>query len=133
MHNKKKRYHTLHINMLHKWHAPSTVCFAGEDREVDMEDDIPVWKEESSGTCVLGQDLEDSQWRQLQQMLEDYSDVLTSAPGCTTKTEHTIAVDDSAQPVRRPQYCLPHAYRHTVQKELDEMLKVGIIEPSVSS
>ena len=55
MHNKKKRYRTLHINMLRKWHAPSTVCFAGEDREVDMEDDIPVWKEESSGTYALGQ------------------------------------------------------------------------------
>ena len=62
MHDKKRRYRTLHINMLRKWHAPSTVCFASEDREVDMEDDIPVWKEESSSTYALGQDLEDSQW-----------------------------------------------------------------------
>ena len=34
--------------------------------------------------------------------------------------------------VRLPPYRLPHAYRVSVQKELKEMLELGIIEPTSS-
>ena len=38
----------------------------------------------------------------------------------------------TAKPIRLPAYRLPHAYRDEVKKELDEMLRNGVIEPSNS-
>ena len=35
-------------------------------------------------------------------------------------------------PVRQWPYCMPHAYRDTVERELEMMLKEGVIEPCVS-
>jgi hypothetical protein len=45
--------------------------------------------------------------------------------------EHRIHTGD-ARPVRLPAYRLPQAYHEDVQKELDQMLKEGIIEKSTS-
>ena len=38
----------------------------------------------------------------------------------------------SAKLVRQAPYRLPHTYRETVQEELLEMERVGVIEPSTS-
>ena len=45
--------------------------------------------------------------------------------------EHDVNTG-TARPVRLPPYRLPHAYRDTVKKEIEEMLQSGIIEPSSS-
>ena len=45
--------------------------------------------------------------------------------------EHHIETGDSS-PIRLTPYRLPHAYRETVRKELEEMQMQGIIEPSNS-
>ena len=45
--------------------------------------------------------------------------------------EHKIDTG-TARPVRLPPYRLPQAYRSTVQGEIQEMLREGIIEPSSS-
>ena len=58
--------------------------------------------------------------------LSDFGDVLTNEPGRMTITEHNIDTGD-ANPYR-----LPHAYRDTVCRDLQDMEESGIIEPSTS-
>ena len=57
--------------------------------------------------------------------------MLQNKPGKTNLVEYQIHTD-SAPPLRLPAYRLPYAYRDRVKKELDDMLKLGIIEPSAS-
>jgi len=60
-----------------------------------------------------------------------YTGTLTNKPGYTTLVEHCIQKGDS-NPIRLTPYRLPHVYRETVRRELEEMQTQGIIEPSSS-
>jgi hypothetical protein len=75
--------------------------------------------------------LSTSQCSDVQGILTEYNNVFSSNPGATQLAEHWIKTG-SAKPVRQPPYRLPQAYRDTVRKELQEMEKNGIIEPSRS-
>ena len=57
--------------------------------------------------------------------------MLKDEPGCTTIAEHSPETG-AATPIHQPPYWLPHAYRETVQKELEKMEAKGIIEQSSS-
>ena len=61
----------------------------------------------------------------------EFAVVFQAQPGKTDLVEHRIEVGDGPA-VRLPPYRLPHAYRDSVQKELKEMLELGIIEPTSS-
>ena len=71
------------------------------------------------------------QKKQVWELLEEYQDILTSNPGKTSLGEHRIEVTTD-QPVRTKAYPLPYAVRELIQKEVNEMLRMGIIEPSNS-
>ena len=67
----------------------------------------------------------------MQQILDEFTDVLQDKPGRTTIVEHIINTG-TANSVRLPPYRAPHAYKDNVESELKEMLESGIIEPSTS-
>ena len=46
--------------------------------------------------------------------------------------KHSITLT-TEEPIHSKPYSLPHAMQKEVEKELDDMLKLGIIEPSRSS
>lgn len=62
------------------------------------------------------------------QLVTEFSDVLTDVPGRTSIIEHEIKVisDDS---IRSKPYSVPHALKDTIKTEIDQMLKMGMIEP----
>ena len=72
------------------------------------------------------------QKKQVWELLEEYQDILTSNPGRTSLGEHCIEVTTD-QPVRTKAYPLPYAVWELIQKEVNEMLRMGIIEPSNST
>ena len=57
--------------------------------------------------------------------------MFSTKPGRTKLAEHRIKTG-TANHVRQTSYRLPHAYREDVKKDLEEMEKDGIIEPSAS-
>ena len=87
-----------------------------------------LWDDGTGAPPVVDQQLSTSQCSAVQGILTEYND---SNPGATQLAEHWINTG-SAKPVRQPPYRLPHAYRDTVRKELQEMEKNGIIKPSSS-
>ena len=95
------------------------------------DDEIPSWNSDQNGHHKIGDQLSVSQRSELQNILDEFADVLQDKPGRTTIVEHTINTG-MANPVRLPPYRVPHAYREMVESELKEMLDSGIIEPSVS-
>jgi len=65
-------------------------------------------------------------------LLEAFQDVFTDVPALTTLGEHSITLTTD-EPVHSKPYPIPHAMQQTVDKELENMLQMGIIEPSTSS
>ena len=138
MSDKKKRKRIFHVNMLRAWHTPQVTqsLWAGNEEEVEDDtegDDLVVWNSdaEASKQLMINEQLEDSQKIELLALLKEFDDVLQNTPGKTNLVEYRIHTD-SAPPLRLPAYRLPYAYRDRVKKELDDMLKLGIIEPSAS-
>ena len=72
------------------------------------------------------------QKKQAWELLKEYQDILTSNPGKTSLREHCIEVTTD-QPIRTKAYLLPYAVRELIKKEVNEMLRMGIIEPSNSA
>ena len=139
MHDKRNKHRVFHVNMLKQFHSSSDAhsSFLVKDiEECSMEndlpdDEIPSWNSGQNGQHKIGDQLSVSQRNELQQILDEFADVLQDKPGRTTIVEHTINTG-TANPVRLPPYRVPHAYRDMVESELKEMLDGGIIEPSAS-
>ena len=67
----------------------------------------------------------------LDNLLEEFHDVITENPGRTDIVNHRIYTGDS-QPLRSPVYRLSGDRRQSLRKQLDEMLADGRIVPSCS-
>ena len=67
----------------------------------------------------------------MNQTLNDFKDVLTDIPGGTNLGKHVIKLTDQ-KPIRSKPYPIPHALRNGVNKEIETMLKMGVISQSDS-
>ena len=76
-------------------------------------------------------DLNEDQQREVRQLLEEYSDVLTDIPGKTNLAQCNIELTDDI-PFRVKAYAVPYALKKEMDKEVSEMMKADIIESSVS-
>ena len=63
--------------------------------------------------------------------MRKFADVFSTKPGKTELIEHHIETGHT-KPIKLPPYRVPQAFQAIVRQELKEMLKQGIIEPSVS-
>ena len=68
---------------------------------------------------------------QVNHILSDFSDVLTSSPGHTVTVQHEILVS-SNEVIRVKPYKLPFASQEFVKEEIKKLLELNVIEPSVS-
>ena len=64
-------------------------------------------------------------------MIAEFQEIFSSIPGVTDIIEHKIVLTDE-EPVRVKPYPVPYALYDDLEKEIKEMLKLGIIEPSDS-
>jgi len=76
-------------------------------------------------------ELSDSQKRELLALLQEFQNIFSDLPGITDTAEHRIQLTDN-NPIRCKPYPIPYALRDVVKSEIDEMCRLGIIEPSES-
>ena len=130
MFDHKKRKRILHVNMLKKWSIPTLALWTEANNDTDGNDDeLPSWKDDTALTekPKMGTQLSTGQMRELQKLLESFSDIMNNYPGKTDLIKHEIHI--SSHPICLPPQELP-AYKDMVQQELSDMLSSGIIEPS---
>ena len=84
-----------------------------------------TWKD-----VIFSTDLNEDQQREVRQLLEEYSDVLTDISGKTNLAECNIELTDDI-PFRVKAYPVPYALKKEMDKEVSEMMKADIIESSV--
>lgn len=69
---------------------------------------------------------------ELQTVLSEFSDSFSDEPGKTTLTKHGIHLQPGTTPIKLSPYRVSSAKADVIKKELDDMLKLGVIEPSTS-
>ena len=68
---------------------------------------------------------------EVEALIEQYPDVLTSVPGRTDLIQHDIKLSTS-EPIRSKGYPVLFKARDVMDSEIKEMLELGVIEKSVS-
>lgn len=76
--------------------------------------------------------LSDEQREQIRDIVYEFRDIFSDAPGICTLGTHKIQLT-TGEPIQSRPYPLPHAMREAVDAELDAMLELGVIEPSISA
>ncbi|KAI3382150.1 hypothetical protein SNEBB_003688, partial [Seison nebaliae] len=135
------KHKTFHVNLLKKYYGEelrneigAAVLIHEERDEEDKEEVLhPGVKQDCDYRDVkINPDLNDNKKRQLKGLIEEYRDIFTNLPGETNLEKHSIETTND-EPTRQKQYVLPYAMRKKVDEEVEEMLKLGIIERSKSN
>lgn len=128
----RRRNCIFHVNMLREWRSPSAASFLAEEVRDEIREDVVLWDAgatDEEEQPLISQKLATAERSELDQLLQQFTDVLSSRPGRTQITECRIRTG-TAPPIRLSPYRLPHAYKDIVKKDLEEMEKDGIIERS---
>lgn len=80
---------------------------------------------------IFSDTLSNTQVCELRGLLNEFSDVFSDIPNRTDVVQHSVKLK-SDDPVHKKPYPVPYALRERMQKEIDNMTEVGIIEPSTS-
>lgn len=130
----------LYVTDRHQWVtcletslAPTTAaCFLKDPGEL-CEGDLP-WQDRAVPICqpVLDDALSPLQKEDLESLLRKHPGIFSKQPGYTTLVEHTIPCTPGkvACALWRP---IPFKTQEAVEREVKEMLLLGVIEPSHSA
>ena len=138
---------TYHANMLKQYVERKTVtshCLLSAEANVTVDEEtdteefglkdyaFPTAKQPQSYNDVsVSVSLTSEQRAEVEALIEQYPDVLTSVPGRTDLIQHDIKLSTS-EPIRSKGYPVPFKARDVMDSEIKEMLELDVIEKSVS-
>ncbi len=114
---RRKEDQLYHINLLKRW--------------VGTRTQLATLATSDPGVVDLNALLSDVQKRDLHHLIGQFSDVFSPIPGRTQVLQHDIRTPPGTVVRQRP-YRVPEARRHAIEEEVQEMLRLGVIEPSRS-
>ncbi len=106
-----------HINLLKKW--------------VGTRDQLAALASSDPVVVDVNPHLLAAQKGELQHLIGQFSDVFSSLPGQTSVLQHDIRTPPGLVVRQRP-YHVPEARRQAIEEKVQQMLKLGVIEPSRS-
>ena len=133
------KFKTFHINLLKKYHKREDdslqvqASVASDAVEPDMENIVefaPIEAKETAADVQYGDQITSQQKRDFAELVSEYADVFSDLPGSFSGIEHRVVLKD--EPVKTKPYPVPFRLQETLHKEIDTMLNLGIIQPSVS-
>ena len=93
---------------------------------------FPTAKEpESYRDVSIADTLTSEQRKEVETLMKQYPDVLSSLPRRTDRIQHDIKLLTS-EPIRTKGYSIPYKTRSVMETETQDMLDLGVIEPSIS-
>nr|XP_034310523.1 uncharacterized protein LOC117684040 isoform X3 [Crassostrea gigas] len=148
---KRNKETVFHVNMLKKWYDREDKCeqdlskehlsaidilggvYESMDYDSEFNDRASPSLELQKGAedVIFSNTLSNTQVCQLRGLLNEFSDVFSDIPNRTDVVQHSVKLK-SDDPVHKKPYPVPYALRERMQKEIDNMTEVGIIEPSTS-
>ncbi|XP_077560624.1 uncharacterized protein LOC144175419 [Haemaphysalis longicornis] len=133
-----KKTTLFHVNMLKKYEerkptsssvaAINTIEDGIEGEEIPF---LPLQQQQSFKDVCISNSLSSSQTQEAQQICEDYREIFSDLPGKTDLVECRLELT-STTPVHVRQYPLPFALEEVIEAEVQDMLRLGVIERSQS-
>jgi hypothetical protein len=102
------------------------------DSSIKDSDTLPLYniiQKETVEDVKINPDLTEDQKRQIRTILHEYFEIFTDVPKMTHLAEHKVNLTQQ-EPVRCKGYPIPYQLEAVINKELDDMLAMGIIERS---
>ena len=132
----RKQKRTYHINLLRLWKTREEISsFAPSGplpEHLSHEHSFPsVEKEETWKDVEISSELSGAQTAKVRELLKEFSDIFSNIPSRTNVAVHSIDIGQ-ASPIRSGPYRIPQSLVNAVNKELDQMLEMGIVRPSTS-
>ena len=139
-------FSTYHANMLKQYverrNELSHCLLSAEAIESADDDDIEDFplddctfptakKPESFRDVSISNTLTSEQRKEVETLMKQYPDVLSSLPGRTDQIQHDIKLLTS-EPIRTKGYSIPYKTRSVMETEIQDMLDLGVIEQSIS-
>ena len=141
------REKVYHVNMLKTWYerpdemkneVEYLACLdVVEDKvedeylDIDFKATPQLVGKETVKDVKISDELTNKQHDQVSSLIREFSDIFTDVPKRTDLVQHKVKLTTD-KPIYRKPYPIPFALREKVQQEIDDMLKLGIIEPSDS-
>eukprot|EP00745_Piridium_sociabile_P018024 TRINITY_DN2685_c0_g1_i10.p1 TRINITY_DN2685_c0_g1~~TRINITY_DN2685_c0_g1_i10.p1 ORF type:complete len:673 (-),score=123.75 TRINITY_DN2685_c0_g1_i10:131-2149(-) len=139
VHGKTKVYHANLLKLFHERETGNRVATVVIEEEPEWEGTMTIGKDIPVIPLTATETFKDvntdsgnpALQHQIEELVEEYADVFTDVPSCTSLEECKIKLT-TERPIRTRQYPLPHSQREAIQQEVKAMLEMGAIEPSVS-
>ena len=150
---RRRQQRLCHVNMLKGFVEPSSgdpsgtpVCLTGPCPLAEEEEEekavtstlstfsVGTWQENRVARVALEGELDHlaaEQRSSLLAVLDQFSEVIKDSPGRTTKVVHDIDVG-GAMPIKQSPYRVHPRQVPIIQKEIDAMLRMGLIRPDMS-
>jgi len=155
MPDKRKTHRTLHANLIKKFYTRQQAqdvhecfCVTGliqeigdESQTVDheieaqfLDDSIgPVYKQTQTWQDVdIDHKVSKSKAKQIKTVLKKHSKAFSDVPGKTHVISHKVKTTNET-PIRHRAYRTPQSLKQKIKDELDNMLKLGVIEETNSA
>uniref|UniRef100_A0A9J8C7I0 Gypsy retrotransposon integrase-like protein 1 n=1 Tax=Cyprinus carpio carpio TaxID=630221 RepID=A0A9J8C7I0_CYPCA len=114
---RRRRDQLYHINLLKRW--------------VGTGPQLSAYTKAAPVVVDMDPQLSAAQKTELQHLVSQFPDVFSPQPGRTHVLEHDVRTPPGTIVRQRP-YRVPEARRHAIEEEVQEMLRLGVIEPSHS-
>lgn len=92
---------------------------------------LPLVQTQSAADIKLSSDLDADQVAQVRSLFQQFDTIFSDLPGKTDLVNCSLSLT-SDKPVHVPQYPIPLSVLETIEKEVQEMLRMGVIEKSKS-
>ena len=126
--------HYVERNIMGNLLASVSSCEVGDDTHdfeyADMPE-FPVQSTETFADVDINPSLSDNQRAEIVSLLRNFAHIFTDLPGMTNVLKHDIKTTTD-RPIRIGPRQIPFAMIDTVRDEIENMLKLGVIEPSTS-
>ena len=118
----------------------TSVTCSGEPRELELDPDDDdkdfldiggYVAKESIADVKTGPGLNDTERAEFLDLAQEFSSLFTEAPGTTNLVQHHINLT-SSEPVRSKPYPVPYSMRESLKKDIDDMMRMGVIRESNS-
>ena len=114
----------------------TSVTCNGEQSELELDDndflEIGGYvAKESIADVKTGPGFNDTECAEFLDLAQEFSNLFTEALGTTSLVEHHMNLTSNA-PVRSKPYPVPYSMRESLKKDIDDMMKMGVIRESNS-
>ena len=103
----------------------------GGSEDHELIEVCPLTSTETIEMVQINPELEVKEREDIENLLQRFKDVLTTLPGYSKDEEHVINTTTS-EPVRAKLYPIPYSQRGVIRKEVEEMMRMGIVRQSKS-